>query len=416
MKPMRLLLFGVVLLAAVPVWGQTGSPEGQTLTLRASAGGGYDDDVLSRSAAPSQDPRARSAGSYGSTDLGLDYSAQGRRVTFGATANAAVRAYRASENVTADNYSGSAGVSVTLSPRFRAGVTAAASRYSHYILWLFPAVTESRLGHVPLPSMDYSITRTGATRYMSGAELSYSPTTRSTASFTYARSASRGGQHIRNLDTQAWGGGYRHGFTRYAALRLGVLRQVAQYENGYRVPLDSYDIGVDYSRPLSFSRRTTVKFRGGSAVIGRPEESGSERKIFTATGQAGLNHRLGRAWQLDAAYNRGVGLIDGFEEPVLADSVALNLLGTLRRRVVVGASAGYSNGTVGLRSRSDRKYASYTGSAETQLLLHRRLSAYAEYVYYHYEFDPSVVLPEGSPRRLNRQGVRGGLVFTIPIL
>jgi hypothetical protein len=50
------------------------------------------------------------------------------------------------------------------------------------------------------------------------------------------------------------------------------------------------------------------------------------------------------------------------------------------------------------------------------VLLNTVLSAYAEYFYFHYDFDGIVLLPADSAPGLNRHGVRAGLSLVLPIV
>jgi hypothetical protein len=63
-------------------------------------------------------------------------------------------------------------------------------------------------------------------------------------------------------------------------------------------------------------------------------------------GHANLNHEF-KTWDANVAYTRGIGFIDGFADPFVADSVAAGLTGRLGRRTVLMLSSGYSNGDVG---------------------------------------------------------------------
>ena len=51
-----------------------------------------------------------------------------------------------------------------------------------------------------------------------------------------------------------------------------------------------------------------------------------------------------------------------------------------------------------------------------QFALNKFVALSADYNYYHYVFDPTVVLPAGVGRGLNRQSVRVGLNLWLPLL
>ena len=322
--------------------------DGQALLFSASVATGYDDDVTSGTAStPSSDPRLRASGTFVMTDLALSYGRQSRRINFGGAANASVRRYQAIEPFTADTYGGSAGMSATIAPRLRLGANASASRSSHYTLTIFPVFVEDPVSPVAGPSLDYNLGTADLARHHGGVQLNYSPTRRSNVNANYSVAESRSSQQRYKLNTIAWGGGYSHGLTQYATLRLGFRRQQGTYGEARRVrrvPVDSYDIGVNYSRPLSFSRRTTMRFGAGTAVVatsvvGTSLVGTSDRRTARVIGHAILTHRFSRAWDLNASYNRAVGFIEGFEEPAKTDTVVSALVGKLNRRVTVTSYA-----------------------------------------------------------------------------
>ena len=402
----------IAALCGVPLTAQTLAPpvRGQDLTAQASVGAGYDDDVFAETQSLSAvSPLIGTSASYGLADLGLTYAATGRRITFGAAADSSVRYYRLDDPFTARRYSGSAALSVDLTERMRATASVSAQRSSHHIFWIFPALAEPPLGQLAFPSLDFSLTSTTGRSYDSGAALTYSLTRRSTLSADYGYGEARFGEADFDLKRERWAGRYTNGFTRYASLRLGYGIEDATYVNRQRFRRRTIDVGVDYARPLSFSRRTTLSFGVGTAGL-----DDGQATYYTLTGHANLIHQLARRWGLNAAYNRNVGFISGFLQPFLSDSAALSTTGRLHRRLMLTMSAAYSNGTVGFDVEAPR-YETYTGSARIQFLLGRGVSAFGESVYYHSRFDEQVALPLNSPRSLDRHGLRGGLNYTVEV-
>ena len=384
----------------------------EALVFSASVAGGYDDDVTSGTAAPSGNPLFRTGGSFVMSDLGMSYAVQGRRVSLSAGAGSSIRFYRAVETFTADTYGGSIGVSAAVTRRLRVAANAAASRSSHYTLSLLPAFSENALEQTVVPSLDYSLTAADLTRYHSGAQISYNLTKRSTASVYYSLTESTA-DNLFGVKSASWGGRFTQGLTRYATLRLGYGKQEASYTSPVRQisAVDTYDIGVDYARPLSFSRRTTVRVSAGTAFF-----EARNRTHGTVIGQAALRHRVSRDWNLTATFIRGVGFIEGFAEPMLTDSVVSHLEGTIHPRVTVRGTLGYGNGGSDIQMPDGPRYRTYTTGVRTMFALYRGLFAFSEYVFYHYEFEQLSPLHRGAPRQLNRQGIRSGLIYNVPIL
>jgi hypothetical protein len=215
-----------------------------------------------------------------------------------------------------------------------------------------------------------------------------------------------------DLKRQNYGGQISQGLTRYLSLHLGYSQERADYTSTSMQPIryGSLDGGLDYGRPLSLTRHTKFTFGITSLALDNGPQT-----YYTAGGHANLSHEF-KAWNVNLAYNRGVGFIDGFADPYVADGVSAGLTGRVNRRTTMNFSAGYSNGNVGSSPSDFRNFSSYTGLAHAEFALMRRLGLFGEYVYYHYDFNRLIQLPLGTPHRLNRQGVRAGLMLTVPLL
>jgi hypothetical protein len=407
----------VMVVAAVsPLGAQTSVPpvtsqSAQSLSLSGTAAAGYDDNVLPPDAG--QSSSQVQGGSYAATELGLNYAVQRRAISFNGNGFSTFRAYDASEHFNARTYGGSAGVSATLKRRVHVSGTGGASHSTQYGFWVFPGVTESPLGQVLIPlAPEYGLAAADVTTVRAIGSAGYDLTKRSALTFQYGleRATYDGGAF--DLERRDVSGRYTLGLTRYATLHVGYAQQLGDYVSSGRssVRAGSADVGVDYGRPLSFSRRTKVMFGATSLTV----DSGADT-YWTAGGHASLTHEF-EDWTASLAYNRGVAFIDGFADPFITDAVVAGASGRLSRRVSITTSAGYSNGVVGARSAAFGDFGSYTGLARAEFALTRRLGLFSEYVYYHYLFGDRIALPGGTPRQLNRQGVRVGLTVVVPIL
>ena len=173
----------------------------------------------------------------------------------------------------------------------------------------------------------------------------------------------------------------------------------------------TYDVGVDYSRPLSLSRRTTFSFGTGSAVL----DDGVET-YFNVTGNASLSHQIGRTWEANVVYARGLGTVAGFVEPTFSDSVNANLQGRLNSRLTFTATGGFANGNVGVATASN-DYDSFQATTRLEWDVQRdRTGIYVGYYYYGYEYDEDTptVVPIAS--QIGRHGARAGLIFRFPLI
>ncbi len=203
-----------------------------------------------------------------------------------------------------------------------------------------------------------------------------------------------------------------HNLTRYAALRLGYGRgestnTLFAVRNAIRT--DTIDVGVDYSRPLSFSRKTTIGFSSGTASV-----SQSGRRDYQLVLDGRLRRELERHWNLDAAYHRGFQFQPGFADPFFADALQLQVSGLIGRRMEFNGSGGYASGRIGL-NQAGNDYSSGSASVAIRFALTRLLSIETGYTYARYDFDLNPRLPAGLPRHVTRQGVRVGLSGWLPL-
>ncbi len=203
--------------------------------------------------------------------------------------------------------------------------------------------------------------------------------------------------------------------TRDLSIVLGYSYQDGVYAptaiDAVPVRIHNLDVGVDYNHALGRTRRTTIGFTTGSSEIDG-DSRGPQRQF---TGSARLNREIGRTWHATALYRRGAGFVDGFAQPMFADSVATSIGGTISRRVELALVGNYSKGGIGFGAGSSENK-SYNGSAKARIAIARRLVVSAEYFYFRYHFADAAVLPAGVPADVNRQGARIGLELWLPVI
>jgi opacity protein-like surface antigen len=217
-----------------------------------------------------------------------------------------------------------------------------------------------------------------------------------------------------DMTSQSLGGRMTRRFTRYVSLRTGYTYRVADPALAQtRTPRNhELDLGLDYSRPLSISKRTTLSVASGSALT--PQ---GDRLAFNLTGGAALTRQIGRTWEARAGVNRSVQLLEGFTEPVLINGVTATLSGAVRRRVNFSCAVGLSTSSVGLDTGSANGFASWTGGAGLSFALGRRAALEAQYFYAGYRFDGDLAVAPGLANgRQQRQGVRVGLTWREPLV
>ena len=388
----------------------------QALTLNWSGYGGYDDTVLDQSVQLAADPRFQTSGEYGGLSLGLGFArnAGGNRFNFeGATG---VRAYGATRDISAPTYTMSTGFALAPARRTTIVGSVGASYSSFYQFAPFLAVDPGGSANVPtygFAAADQESLATSATIGLS-QQLSSRMSLSTNVGWNRTRLQSAAVDAIR-LEGRSASLAVRGNVSRDLGFRLGygfqdghfgelpAIQTVAEVHN--------LDVGLDYNRALSFSRRTTLAFGSGSSIV----QSHDRVRHFVLNGQASLTHEIRRTWTASLAYVRGTQFVHGFNDVVISDGVTAGLGGLLSPRLQLSTSAGYSTGQVGLAADRPR-YGSYTGSGRLTVALSRVLGMYAQYMYYHYDVPPTSSAFGVLPPRLGRQALTLGLNGTLPFM
>jgi len=407
----------------------------QSLDFSVSFYGAYDDNVLAgrgQGGGASVDPRFQQSGEYGGSDLSLAYGRRGKRGSVDVSGGASYRYYPSMRDLSGFNYFGSLGFSLELTSRTTLRGTEGVVYSPYYGFGSFSGLAPQVPGEIVTGSSDFAVVERPAITYHSSAAFDHRLTQRATFTadyrLRYTDFREEGDPPLRD-----WGAGARftYSMTRRTRARLGYhyRRGVhGLYYQGRPIEYHDIDVGVDYDRALSFSRRTTFGFSTGTGIYRSFDPSleedplpGSERDLrlhtrFLFTGNAYLNREFGRTWNARLSYRRGLQYVEGFPDAFFSDAVSFDAGGLMGRRARLTLSAAYNDGQMGLASLTGRNYELYTGNANLQFAVTRMAALYANYLYYHYEFDEGVRLPFGMGRGLDRHSVRAGLTLWLPLL
>lgn len=400
------------------------------LDLSASLFAAYDDNIAaSLIGGGTNDPRFQRSGEYGGGNAQLSYNWRGERSAFSAYGASAGNYYPDYQEPWVTSYSAGLGFSRPFGRRneFSASQTFAYSPY--FIFGFFPE--EPVIDEPPVTpddiSPDLSVSELKTLRY--GTSLNLSRRLSRRASITgYYSFAGTTFNEVRS-DYQQHRGGFRFRrlVTEHLALRLGYGYRYVDYalveeDDIPRVTRShDLDVGVDYSRALSVSRRSRLSFGTGSNILVRDQGSGSPdaptaaSTRFFASGFVRFNREIGRTWGLAINYNRSATFSEVLQNPVLSDAVTTSLAGLVGRRNEVKFLASYTRGDVGFAG-VDNGFESYRASASWRRAMSRYAALYAQYFYYHYIFGNEVALPTGFVRELDRQGVRAGVTVWLPLV
>ncbi|HUR00038.1 MAG TPA: hypothetical protein VM166_11335 [Gemmatimonadaceae bacterium] len=354
----------------------------------------------------------------GQASLNYSYGKQGVRSSFSANANSAMSAYSKSDRVLV-----TAGADIaeglSLGPRTSIQATQTFSYAPFYNFALFQGsnqLQEANLVTSAIPNIDFAAVATQTYRYGLTSGLTHQMSKRSSLGFNYGVNYTDFGG-IRGLIDQHAGVRYSQSLSQGLSLHLGYGHSIGDYAAiGVRPETHDIDIGVNYSKALSFSRRTTFGFSTGSTLMtggSTASQAVTGRKDFRLTGSARLNHQIGRTWSARLSYVRGWNYVDGFTHPLFEDSATVGVGGEISQRVTAGASASYVYGKIGF---SDQRYDSFSGSSVVRVAVSRVASVYAQYVFYRYQFPDPTALPPGFPSFFARNGARVGFSLRLPLV
>jgi hypothetical protein len=401
-----------------------GSNPDRSLVINGSIYGGWDSSVLADQPGSSVDTRGdATSGTLAGGALGLLFSKRTRRADFGISADTSARYYPQQQDLTSGAYSAGFGTTIQLSRRTRLGLNQTIGYQPFYQLSLFPSVGDPVLGAPPVPSnLDYVVSRSSGWVYDSAVSLDRQLSRKANFSVFYRRSQSDfdvsdlTGAPAFDVNYQYGGFRFTRDIARGIAVRAGYGYRKGNFANSTVEAEDTaetheIDLGVNFARQLSFSRRTTFSFSTGSTLF---EVDGSRN--FTIVGDAALRHQFGRSWLSSIAYNRNVGFITNFSGPVLSDNATVRLDGLLGDRVNVSLQGGLSAGRVGYGASEGElsTFKTYSGTATMQYAFTANLASYVQYAYFYYDFPRSPDLPVNG--EFNRNSVRAGLSVSVPLL
>jgi len=388
-------------------------PASRELGVKWSALGVYDDNVTADTA--SFDPRLQVNGLYWMGAATLTYSENTKRHQFTATGRTTTRYYPDMSELNATEGSGDVGLVAEIGRRSRVTLFQGATYQPYYQMDFLGATVPSegvvvgdgssvgppQVGGTPLHTLT-SYIYDGRYGWSTGIGRSGTLSTE----YTYRRTIFDDGRQP--FDWQLADVKFTRKMTRYAALRLGYGYGYSQSTT--RVENQNIDVGLDYARPLSRTRRTKINFSSGSSVINY-----LDKQYFVVNGDAGLTHEIGRSWTVNLDYHRGVQYAEAVAGPMMADTVHTRFEGYLSRRIEANVHAAYSSGQIGLGS-TDPGYSTFSAGSALRIALNHVFSVDVQYLFDQYDFDHGAPVLVGIPRTLERHSVRIGVTGWVPLL
>lgn len=393
------------------------------LTLTLSTGGGFDTNVYIEDVVdPSAPEPAPSNEGYATLTAVLNFAWNTPRLSLAGSASTDSR-YYTSHSEFLGAHSGSFGGSFQIARHTTLSASQSISYMPFLTLNLFPSLYDVL---APAPSVGQALDQ-GTARYnsvtaQSGVELARQIGRRTSIglSYRYQRNDFGTGTTDGDFSTMFVQGQLQHGIARDLGVRLGygyTYSGLPAAEDPLGTPGErigyggqNIDAGVDFSRSLSFSRRTTFSFGTGMGAVKDPNTT-----YYRLVGNARLNHEIGRTWNAGVAYDRNLGFLQAFSQPFFVDSITAGVSGMVHRRLQWRSNLYWSLGDVGFGDTAGG-FDSFGATSGITLGLSRRLGVGVDYSYYQYSFDAASLLPTGLAHDLNRHGLHAYLSVWVPLL
>ncbi|MGQ0734872.1 MAG: hypothetical protein ACT4QD_14610 [Acidobacteriota bacterium] len=422
----------VLLTLAVPVLAQAPRPERpyrglfggrtgettQSLSATVSLSGGYDNN-LAADVRGSDRPRATDLnttfrGGVGQATTGLSYALVSGRVNIGAGAGTAVSYYPTLAGSFLPTYNARFDTSVDVGGGLSMIGRAVYQPYS--LRSALVNVLDQTAGPAAGVAVDLLASREHFLAYGGEVRFNRQLSQRTAVQADYGYRIRESSEAIRGrFSHQNVGARLTYTLGKGLAARAGYHYVEALYgPSSGNFTQHLIDAGVDYSRNLSFSRRTSLSFSTGTTATTSPGESSTGNR-FRANGAVTLSHELGRTWSAALNYTRGVFFSEAWPEPLSADTVTASLGGLFTRRVQFHSRAHALAGRLGFRDGAGG-FDRYHGNVGLGYALSRYASLAVSYTYSHQQFDRAALLFPDFSNRLERHSVRGSLNVWVPLI
>jgi opacity protein-like surface antigen len=404
--------------------GGVGETE-QSLSVSGSLGGGYDDNILAEGTGVSNtstDPRTAKKGTLGSGNGSVSYSLNRDRVGLSVSVASSSRYYPNVQPRFVSGHTGGLDLQWRVGRKTSLSATASVVYQPFTLSGLFPTTFDAASAafngvgapiFAPLvaPDLDLAASPDQYLMRSAGLGVSQSLTRRTSIAAGFSRQQSDSAAYAFDNTNDNVFASYRFQVSSGIGYRLGYSYRESRFDSGAGRQFRNHnlDLGVDYNKALSFSRRTTLAFGTGSGFV-----SDGTNTQFQVLGNARLNHEIGRTWNAAIAYARGFNFIETLRAPVLTDSVTAEFGGLVNRRLQFTSSAQASIGQLGLSS-AKTGFDTYHAGAGLSYAVTRYVSLDANYSAYRYSFEAQTLLPPGVANNVNRQSLRASLSLWAPI-
>lgn len=387
----------------------------------------YDDDLTGDQGVTPASGQSRVGGRYSILDGSFSFAQKRRRFTLVARGASALQRYPGLDSFLGSNDSGSAVLTANVGRKTLIRTSLDASHVSSFSVDAFArptaqdqAVDAGAADGLPTSgfqttSVDWTMNSYGGT-----GELVRTVSRHTSIGFIGGLRHSerrildqRGDEQIAGV--QMW-----RTTGRMSSVRLSyIYQQGSQDVSGDTRQLWSHDVqlGIERRWVHSATRYTTLSLSGGPSAERQAldtlaaSQNDEPTHLFRVVGAVSLNHMMSDRWTARLSYRRGTGVATSM---VFSNTGALDIHGSLTRRVDLQGSVGYSDGDLAVGTLRNR-YGTAYATTRVQVALARSVALYAQSFFYRYDFGATATGLSGSPAQLERRGVRIGLNLWMPV-
>jgi len=396
------------------LFGSALSNTEQNLVLNVSFGGGYDNDLLGQATGSPAPYGPRGVGQFGFGSAALAYSVARETVRASANIGGTSQYYPQMQDPSMNSFS--AGLQASWQAGKRTSLSTS-TQYSYQptgLRSLFGLPIDSETPPDSSDSLNYAINGTSFSDLRTSVDVSQALTANLSASLGYTFFAVNYPDDQSNYAAQTILGRLTYQINKSLSVHGGYGRTSTNYADDSldgRYAGRTIDAGVDFSKAVSLTRRTSLEFATGVSGI---NNYGDTRYFFTGT--VTLGHELGRSWTMTAGARRSADFYQTFGEPVISSSVNAGVSGLIHRRVQVGAQGGWSSGSVGF-SGVVPQYAAWTGGGSMRMAVSRSAGLSVSYAIFNYVFDENgAPAPIGTQPEMRNQSVRVTFDWMMPLV
>jgi hypothetical protein len=403
----RIIVVIALCAAAIDASAQTAAPRApreprQTITAAVNVSGAASDDSTNTFG----DART-AAGQHTDADALITYQRRAGRLALSVTGRSVARYAPGTDGVTATRHQAGFDLAMTgTHTQFHAAESGSYSPF--YQFGAGVGVPVSPLAETMASHGDFANARLAAFGSSTIAELKQKIGRHAALSAAYEFHKTTFGQQDLDFASQNAGASLSQRLSRFLTLHTGYTYRAAQTSRVVAgdVVDHAVDLGLDYSRALSPTRKTTFSFSSGSSLT--PSRQGM---AFHLTGNALLARAIGRSWSAKFGVNRSVQLLEGFVAPMLTDAATAAIGGSLSSRTSISTSLGYAHGQSAAAQENGATFGNWTGGLGFHATLSRSTSIDAQYFYYGHRFDPRLIGGADIAHEMTRHGVRVGLTW-----